>query len=599
MSDPSLTPMMHQYRELKARDPDALLLFRMGDFYEMFGEDAERGAALLGLALTTRDKGPNAVPMAGFPHPALESYLAKLVQAGQRAAVCEQVEDPKLAKGLVKREVVRVVTPGTLTDEALLDPKTAELSGRRRRGRWQARSGLGRAFDRAVLADRRLADRTGRRDRPAQPGGDAGLRDCSLDAPWVRALRGRIGGLAVTSRPSWDFQPEQARKRSSSTSGRRRWTGSASTTTPPRSRPPGALVAYLRETQKSSLGHITRLTPYRTRRDAGTRRDDPPQPGADADPPRRQARRLAAPVIDRTGTPMGARLLADWLTSPLTRPEPIAERHDAVAELVTRLGLARRPARRPGRGLRPGAAGGAGRHRPSHAARPRRTGAHAGPAAEDQGPARPPGGRSGSIELEAALELCPEVRAVDRGRARRRPAAGPQGRGPDPRRAIIPNSTSSARSPRAARPGSPRYQAEQVRRTGHQQPQGRLQQGLRLLHRDHPRTGARRFPPDYIRKQTVKNAERYITPELKEYEDKVLRAEDRACELEYELFIDPARPRRGRGAAADPGGRGAGAGRRPRRRSPSWPCGKATAAPRSSPSRSSRSRPAGIRSSTS
>src|SRR3984893_11058760 len=112
MNAPSLTPMMQQYRELKARDPDALLLFRMGDFYEMFGEDAERASALLGLTLTTRDKGPNAVPRAGFPHPALESYLARLLQAGQRAAVCEQVEDAKFAKGLVKREVVRVVTPG-------------------------------------------------------------------------------------------------------------------------------------------------------------------------------------------------------------------------------------------------------------------------------------------------------------------------------------------------------------------------------------------------------------------------------------------------------------------------------------------------------
>src|SRR5437588_7392912 len=127
MSDPSATPMMQQYRELKARDPDALLLFRMGDFYELFGEDAERAASLLGLALTTRDrdKGTDAMPMAGFPHPALESYLAKIVQAGLRAAVCEQLEDPKFAKGLVKRDVVRVVTPGTLTDEELLDPKTS------------------------------------------------------------------------------------------------------------------------------------------------------------------------------------------------------------------------------------------------------------------------------------------------------------------------------------------------------------------------------------------------------------------------------------------------------------------------------------------
>src|SRR3954447_22997644 len=114
MSDQSDTPMMAQYRTLKARDPDALLLFRMGDFYEMFGEDAETAAPLLGLALTSRDKGPNAMPMAGFPHVALESYLAKLVQAGRRAAVCEQVEDAKLAKGLVKRAIVRVVSPGTL-----------------------------------------------------------------------------------------------------------------------------------------------------------------------------------------------------------------------------------------------------------------------------------------------------------------------------------------------------------------------------------------------------------------------------------------------------------------------------------------------------
>src|SRR4051812_48465023 len=103
-TDPAPTPMMRQYRELKARDPDALLLFRMGDFYELFGEDAERASALLGLTLTTRDrdKGEDAMPMAGFPHPALETYLKKIVEAGQRAAVCEQVEDPKLAKGLVR-----------------------------------------------------------------------------------------------------------------------------------------------------------------------------------------------------------------------------------------------------------------------------------------------------------------------------------------------------------------------------------------------------------------------------------------------------------------------------------------------------------------
>src|SRR3982750_4627610 len=100
MTDPASTPMMQQYRELKARDPDALLLFRMGDFYELFGEDAERASALLGIALTTRDrdKGDQAVPMAGFPHPALESYLAKIVQAGLRAAACGQLEAARLGR---------------------------------------------------------------------------------------------------------------------------------------------------------------------------------------------------------------------------------------------------------------------------------------------------------------------------------------------------------------------------------------------------------------------------------------------------------------------------------------------------------------------
>src|SRR5512136_1915915 len=119
----AVTPMMKQYEEAKQACPDALLLFRMGDFYEMFHDDAKTAARVLNLALTSREKGENAIPMAGFPHHQLDNYLAKLISAGFRAAVCEQVEDPKDAKGLVKREITRFVTPGTLTDEALLDPR--------------------------------------------------------------------------------------------------------------------------------------------------------------------------------------------------------------------------------------------------------------------------------------------------------------------------------------------------------------------------------------------------------------------------------------------------------------------------------------------
>src|SRR5215207_963738 len=117
------TPMMQQYMDAKQACGDALLLFRMGDFYELFFDDAKTAARILGLTLTSRDKGENPIPMAGFPYHQLDSYLAKLIAGGLRAAVCEQVEDPKAAKGLVKREVTRVVTPGTLTDDALLDPR--------------------------------------------------------------------------------------------------------------------------------------------------------------------------------------------------------------------------------------------------------------------------------------------------------------------------------------------------------------------------------------------------------------------------------------------------------------------------------------------
>src|SRR5262245_40291437 len=116
----SLTPMMQQYREAKERHPGMLLFFRNGDFYELFEEDAELGSRLLGIRLTERDKS---IPMAGVPHHALDRYLARLLQMGHRVAICDQVEDAAQAKGIIRREVTRVVTPGTVTEDELLDPK--------------------------------------------------------------------------------------------------------------------------------------------------------------------------------------------------------------------------------------------------------------------------------------------------------------------------------------------------------------------------------------------------------------------------------------------------------------------------------------------
>jgi len=532
MSEPSETPMMSQYRALKARDPDALLLFRMGDFYELFGEDAERASALLGLSLTTRDKGPNAVPMAGFPHPALESYLAKLIQAGQRAAVCEQVEDPKLAKGLVRREVVRVVTPGTLTDEALLDPRAANYlaavveAGGKLGLAWVELS-TGRFSLTGVLRTE-LADEVARLN-PAE----TLVSELHADAPWLRALRVH-SGLAVTTRPSWDFQAEQARATLFDHFKTATLAGYGVDDHAPEVQAAGALIAYLRETQKSSIGHITRLTPYR--RSETLALDEMTRRSLELTRTLREGKREGSllAVLDRTVTPMGSRLLADWLTSPLTLPDAIAARHDAVAELARDASLRADLRAALGQAYdleRLAARVGTGRALPRDLVALARTLAIL-PKVKARLAAR---GSKRLAELEASLELCPEVRAaIEAAMADEPPISLKEGGLIRP--GYHPDLDELREVARGGKTWIARYQAEQVRQTGiHNLKIGFNKVSGYYIEITHSQ--AAKVPGDYTRRSTVKNAERYITPELKEYEDKVLRAEDRACELEYELFV--------------------------------------------------------------
>ncbi len=527
--------MMQQYRELKARDPDALLLFRMGDFYELFGEDAERASALLGIALTTRDrdKGEQAVPMAGFPHPALESYLARIVQAGLRAAVCEQLEDPRLAKGLVKRDVVRIVTPGTLTDEALLDPRTSNYlaavveSGTKLGLAWVELS-TGR-FSLTGLLRHELADEMARLNAA-----ETLVSELAIDAPWLRALRAS-STLAVTIRPSWDFQPEQARKTLYEQFGTTTLDGFGIDDRALEVQAAGALVAYLRETQKSSLGHIIRLTPHRKADTLGL--DEMTRRSLELTRTLREGKREGSllQVIDRTVTPMGARLLADYLTSPLTSVELIAERSAAVEELVRDSGLRSELRELLGEGYdleRLAARVATARATPRDLAALART-----LALLPKVKARLTARRSARLaQLEAALELCPEVRsAIEAALVDDPPLAIKEGG------LIRPGYHSELDRLRSVSKDGKgwiaRYQAEQIRRTGIP--------GLKVgfnqvfgyyLEITHAQAQRAEIPSDYIRKQTVKNAERYFTPELKEFENEVRTADERASALEYELF---------------------------------------------------------------
>ena len=535
MNDPALTPMMQQYRELKARDPDAFLLFRMGDFYEMFGEDAERAAPLLGLALTSRDKGADAIPMAGFPHPALDSYLAKIVQAGLRAAVCEQVEDPRFAKGLVKRDVVRVVTPGTLTDDELLDPRTAnylaavvEVGGKL--GLAWVDLSTGR-FSLTGLMRTELIDEIARLN-PAE----VLISELSLEAPWVRMLRGQPVG-AITVRPSWDFQPEQARKTLFEQFGTTTLAGFGVDDRSLEVQAAGALAAYLRETQKTSLGHITRLVPYR--RADTLALDEMTRRSLELVRTLRDGKRDGSllSVIDCTVTPMGARLLSEWLTSPLTSPERIAERLDAVEELFTQSilrGDLRTMLSQSYDLERLAARVGTGRATPRDLVALARTLALL-PKVKARLTARV---SKRLNQLEAALELCPEIRAeIEAALVDDPPLAIKEGGlirdGYHTELDQLRSHASGGKSWIA------KFQTDQIRKTGIPS----LKVGFNkvfgyYIEITHAQAQARgeNIPSDYIRKQTVKNAERYITPELKEYEEKVTQAETRAFELEYELY---------------------------------------------------------------
>ncbi|MGH7201311.1 MAG: DNA mismatch repair protein MutS, partial [Planctomycetaceae bacterium] len=543
---PKITPMMQRYREVKRANPGALLLFRMGDFYELFYEDAEIAAKALGLTLTSRDKGSeNPIAMAGFPYHALDNYLQKLIRAGFRAAICEQMEDPKTAKGLVKREVTQVVTPGTLTDEKLLDPRESNFlacvsPSKQRVGLAWLELSTGR-FTTTDLEPQQLHDELAR-IRPAECVISEDTAMEWRDSSQSRGVSPRTGltqsgslldGMMLTERPAWSFAREDCRRRLLEHFGTGTLEGFDLDAESPGITAAGALLEYVHETQKASLGHITRLEPYRRGThliiDEATRRSlelvETIRGG------RREGSLLG--VIDETVSPMGARLLADWLSSPLTEIDGINRRLDAVEELFSDADLCRdlREQLRQTYDIgRLTARIATGRASPRDLGCLTRT-----LALLPKLKARLTGRNAQQLRsLETNLDLCAEVRAeIDRALVDDPPLLITDGGMiRDGHHAELDELRGLARG---GKQWIARYQAQEIERTGISS----LKVGFNKVfgyYLEVTQTHLAKVPDDYIRKQTLKNQERFITPELKEYEEKVLRAEERAVSLEQELF---------------------------------------------------------------
>ena len=325
---PEHTPLMKQFFAAKSDYPDLLLFFRMGDFYELFYDDARKAARLLDITLTQRGSSGGApIPMAGVPVHAYEGYLARLVALGESVAICEQIGDPALAKGLVERKVVRIVTPGTVTDEALLDERRDTLLMAVSRGR----GGYGLAW----------ADLAGGRFLVNQVENDdqllaelARLEPAELLFPDEEGWPALAAG-ALRRRPPWLFDPDSGRRQLLRFFGLHDLTGFGIEDKPLAVAAAGALLGYVEETQKQQLPHLTSIS-VETAGDAiamnaATRRHLELDSRVDGD-----TRHTLLGVLDSTITPMGGRLLRRWLHRPLRDRVVLAGRHHAVATLIER-----------------------------------------------------------------------------------------------------------------------------------------------------------------------------------------------------------------------------------------------------------------------
>lgn len=528
------TPMMRQYLTIKAEFPDILIFYRMGDFYELFFDDAKKASDLLDISLTARGKtGGNAIPMAGVPYHAVENYLSKLVQLGESVAICEQIGDPATSKGPVERKVVRVITPGTVSDEALLtdrqDNLIVAIVENQTKSKKTSDADFGLAYldmasGRFVITEPKTAEQLQaelQRLTPAELLYPESLTDLAL----INQYKG------LRRRPEWEFDLETAISLLNKQFETKELTGFGVNDKLLGLSAAGCLFQYVKDTQRTALPHIRSIISESANLgvvlDAATRRNleltQNLQGGTD---------NTIAAVLDRSSTPMGSRLLKRWLHFPLRNLTTLNNRHNAIEQLLeTDLHLDIQPILK-GLGdierivsriaLRSA--------RPRDFARLRH--------ALQQLPilqSSIPFSSSGYIKiltkliqpipaLQSLLELAvvenPPVLIRDGG-------------------VIAPGYHQELDVLRDLSDGATDFLAKLEQREKERTGIHSLKVGYNKVHGffiEISRSAAIDVPDDYIRRQTLKNNERFITEELKEHEHKVLSAQSKFLALEKTLY---------------------------------------------------------------
>lgn len=518
------TPMMQQYLKLKAQHPEILLFYRMGDFYELFYDDAKRASQLLDISLTKRGASAGEpIPMAGVPHHAVENYLAKLVNLGESVAICEQIGDPATSKGPVERKVVRIVTPGTISDEALLQERQDNLLA----AIWQDAKGFGYAtldissgrFRVSEPQDKETMAAELQRTNPAELLYAEDFADMAL-------IDGRRG---LRRRPLWEFEIDTARQQLNMQFGTRDLIGFGVENAPRGLCAAGCLLQYVKDTQRTALPHIRSITMERQQdgiiMDAATRRNLEITQNLSGG-----IENTLASVLDCTVTPMGSRMLKRWLHMPVRDHAVLRKRQQTLSALMERTTELQPVLRQVGDLERILARLALRTARPRDLARMRH--------AFQQLPAlremladvqtdyvqtlRETIGEFAELRdlLERAVIEAPPVLVRDGG-------------------VIAPGYNTELDEWRALADGATDYLDRLEIREREKLGLDTLKVGFNAVHGYYiqvSRGQSHLVPINYVRRQTLKNAERYIIPELKEYEDKVLTSKGKALALEKQLY---------------------------------------------------------------